>query len=363
MKRLVIRADASAVIGTGHVMRSLTLASEAAVRGWFVCFAIRNPSGSIIKLLQSAGHQVRVLSLEKQNSSDKVDSLAHGNWLSVSQKTDAGETLSIIQDFKPDWIIVDHYALDANWHRIVKPYCANIMVIDDLADRSLDCKILLDQNVGAREAAYKGKVLSDCKYLMGPEYALLRKEFQDWRQYSLNRRLRGSIQKILITMGGVDASNHTLEVIKELERSEYSADCEFTIVLGALYSHKNALKKFIESSQLALSVMINVKNMAEIMAKSDLCIGAAGSTSWERCCLGLPTLTLAIAENQKMIALALDQKGAAISSSINQLRGDFEIFFESNNNTLDKLTLNSKAVCDGLGVSRVIDHMEYLNEN
>jgi UDP-2,4-diacetamido-2,4,6-trideoxy-beta-L-altropyranose hydrolase len=237
------------------------------------------------------------------------------------------------------------------------------MVIDDLADRSLDCKILLDQNMGASEVAYKGKVLSDCKYLIGPKYALLRKEFQDWRQYSLNRRLRGSIQKILITMGGVDASNHTLEVIKELERSEYSADCEFTIVLGALFPHIHALEKFIKSSQLVLSVMTNVKNMAEIMSKSDLCIGAAGSTSWERCCLGLPTLTFVLAENQKTIALALDEKGAAISSNINQLRSDFEFFFESNNNALDKLMHNSKDVCDGLGASRVIDHMEYLNEN
>jgi len=345
-------------------MRLLTLAKEAIAREWAVCFATRNPTDSIIKLIQKSGHEVRILTSQDQQPAVEDNLLLHGDWLSVSQETDATETLQIIQEFNPDWIIVDHYAIDAKWHQLVKRQCKKILVIDDLADRTIDCTILLNQNLGAIQSEYQKYSLSDCVFLIGPDYALLRQEFRDWRKYSLNRRFTGKIKKILVTMGGVDASNHTLSALMELETSKYSLGCEFTVVVGSSYPYKAKLDEYIKASKLSIKVMMNVSNMAEIMANSDLCIGASGSSSWERCCLCLPTVTLVIAENQKKIALALHKNGVAVNSDISRLKSDFATFFVDNNSGfINKFVWNSTRVCDGFGVNRVIDKMEQLSEN
>ena len=345
-------------------MRCVTLANEAQQRGWCSCFVMRDPDDYVINLIRSAGHETRTLKTDTSNCASKRSALAHSGWLPVSQYLDASETRDVVNDFEPDWIAVDHYALDATWHGLIKPHCENIMVIDDLGDRLLDCKILLDQNLGANQKKYDGKVTADCEYFLGPRFALLRQEFQNWRQKSLDRRITGSIEKILVTMGGADPANYSVAVIRELAKSKYAAHCEFTIVVGAAYTHTSELVDFVNSSKLQISVLSNVSNMAEIMAKSDLCVGAAGSTSWERCCLGLPTITLAIAENQKEIAKKLQIGQVAIYSSLADLQTDFELFFDaSGKEILNKLIAKAQAVCDGFGSPRILAQLEKINEN
>ena len=265
-------------------MRCITLANHATLRGWHPCFVSRDPDNFSINLIQSAGHEIRKLASVKSKKIKSLNPLIHCDWLPVSQEHDAKETLKVVNDFKPDFIVVDHYALDSTWHSILKDNCKKIMVIDDLGDRKLSCDILLDQNLGASPEKYKGKVSQSCRLLLGPQFALLRDEFRDWRDRSLKRRVNKIIEKILITIGGVDAPNYTLKILKELQKSRHAKKCVFTVVVGGSYPHLDILNKFIISSKLKISILVNVDNMASIMTNSDLCIGAAGTTSWERCC-------------------------------------------------------------------------------
>ena len=234
-KKLLFRVDASKDIGTGHVMRCITLANEAKLRGWCSCFVLRDPSENITQLICCAGHEIQKLLSESLSKKQISSPLEHCEWLSVSQEEDAKETLDIISDFKPDWIIIDHYAMDATWHAQVNKSNAKTLVIDDLGDRNLICDVLVDQNLGASRAKYAGKISQNCKLLMGPQYALLRNEFRDWREKSLAGRIDRKIQKILITMGGVDSVNYTLRVLRAVSNSDHAKSCEFTVILGGSY--------------------------------------------------------------------------------------------------------------------------------
>ena len=231
-------------------------------------------------------------------------------------------------------------------------------MIDDLGDRDLTCDLLLNQNLGANTKKYDGKVPRNCKFLLGPSFALLRNEFREWRERSLKGRLERHIENILITMGGVDAENYTLRVLKELTKSKYAKNCAFTVVIGGSYPHKNNLNEFVRSSALKVSVLSNVMNMAEIMSKSDLCIGAAGSSSWERCCLGLPTISLAIADNQISILDELEKNACTVASIVDRIFVDFDnLLSKGQEQKLRRLSLNSAKLSDGDGVRRVLSQL------
>ena len=357
-KKILLRLDASREIGTGHVMRCLALANEAKQRDWECIFVLRDPEDGIVEYITSFDHRVKKLT-SADGEKITYNATAYGDWLPVSQTQDANETVEVIYDLEPDWIIVDHYALDAIWLSFVEKTNAKILVIDDLGDRELICDVLLDQNLGASAEKYDGKLPINCQLLLGPTFALLRGEFKDWRERSLEGRLDRSVENILITMGGVDAENYTLKVLKEITKSEYAKNCAFTVVVGRSYPHINSLNAFLQASRLNVSVLSNVKNMAEIMSESDLCIGAAGSTSWERCCLALPTISLAIADNQIEIAEQLGKKNVAIYSNISNLLRNFEQFFDFSGKELQRaLNANAPKICDGLGTLRVLEVLE-----
>ena len=362
-KKILLRVDTSHEIGSGHMMRCLTLANEAKQQDWECVFVLRDPEDGIVEYISSFGHGVKELTSLYGNKIT-YNATAHGDWLPVSQTQDANETVEVIYELDPDWIIVDHYALDAIWYSIVEKTNAKILVIDDLGDRKIICDVLLDQNLGASTEKYDGKLPINCRLLLGPTFALLRSEFKDWRERSLEGRKDRNVENILITMGGVDENNHTLQALQEISNTEYSLKCSFTVVAGRSYPHINNLNAFLQVSKLNVSVLSNVKNMAEIMSKSDLCIGAAGSTSWERCCLALPTISLAIADNQIEIAEQLGKRNVALYSNINNLLQNFEKFFNVSGKELQRaLSKNASKICDGLGTLRVIEQLEKKFEN
>ena len=345
-------------------MRCLALANEARQRGWECTFVLRDPESDIVKLITSFDHKINKLVSLDHDANIISNMTAHSSWLPVSQSQDANETADIIHILKPNWIIVDHYSLDATWLEIVKNSYAKILVIDDIGDRDLICDLLLNQNLGASAEKYDGKVPINCNFLFGPTFALLRSEFRDWRERSFSGRLDRNIENILITMGGSDAENYTLLVLKEITKSKYAKNCRFTVILGLSYPHSKALNEFIDSSGLNISILSKVKNMAEIMSNSDLCIGAAGSTSWERCCLGQPTITFSIADNQVEIAEQLSKKNIAIYSNLSNLLEDFDQFFGSSGKELQRVLItNSLLICDGFGAPRVIEELEKKFEN
>lgn len=317
--KVFFRADASLHIGTGHVMRCLTLADALAARGAHCQFICCTHEGNLIDYIRQRGFRVHVLPLLPSNESVADFSHtsgvnaepAHSHWLGASQAQDAVASALILAPHQPDWLIVDHYALDVRWEQAQMPYSRRLMVIDDLADRPHVCDLLLDQTFGRNAADYRPLVPSQCQLLCGSSYALLRPEFAALRPYSLQRRTQSQLRKLLINLGGVDKDNVTSQVLIALRASPLPIDCEITVVMGTTAPWLKQVQQQAQAMFWPTSVLVGVSNMAQLMADSDLAIGAAGATSWERCCLGLPTIMLVLASNQQQVAQALEWGEAA----------------------------------------------------
>lgn len=298
--KIAFRTDASSQIGTGHFMRCLTLAEALKKQGVDICFISRNLPLHLRDMLDTKS--IQLITLSSHDIDVSIDELAHASWLGVSQEQDAMATVEALSCQVFDWLVVDHYALDVRWESIVRPNVKKIMVIDDLADRHHDCDILLDQNYYADiETRYKNKVPADCQLFLGPKYALLRDEF---RALSEQVKVRsGEVKKVLVFFGGVDADNHTLEAIDAL--SEINSGLHVDVVIGAQHPFKELIEKTCAKYNFGCHVQISY--MAKLMAEADLAIGAGGTAIWERCCLGLPAISICTAENQlKQIADAAE---------------------------------------------------------
>ena len=304
--RFAIRTDASPSIGTGHFVRCLTLADELRLRGAQTCFVSRDPPEFLCDMARAGGHEVVALhtAVADAGSGD----LAHSGWLAVSQATDVRETAQALERGAGvwDWIIVDHYALDHRWENAMRVCARRLFVIDDLADRYHSCDLLMDQNLHVDMAfRYGDKIDKRCTLLLGPDYALLRREFK-LRRAALRRRT-GVVQRIMIFMGGVDADNHTGEAIEAVLAAGLR-HLPVDVVVGAQNPNREPIAA--RCGELGFAFHLQAANMAELIDVADLGIGATGSASWERCCLGLPALCLAIAGNQTSIARGLESRGA-----------------------------------------------------
>ena len=181
------------------------------------------------------------------------------------------------------------------------------MVIDDLADRPHDCDLLLDQNLyEGLERRYDGLVPDHCERLLGPRYALLRPEFAAARKTLRHRD--GRVRRILVFFGGSDLSNETakaLEAIRLLNRTDIAVD----VVVGVSNPKGDQIREICRGMP-NIHFHLQVENMAELMALADLAIGAGGTTTWERCCLGLPSLVLVLADNQREVVEVMTDAGA-----------------------------------------------------
>ncbi len=322
--QVAFRVDASIEIGTGHVMRCLTLASALREQGAVCVFVCRPLQGHLIYLIAQRGFEVKQL---PEAVSPLVKQLPtqpkYASWLEVDWQTDAQHTNDLLQGQVFDWLVLDHYALDIHWQQAVAACYHRLFVIDDLADREHDCDVLLDQNLGRTPADYQALVPKKAQLLIGPHYALLRPEFAQYREGSLNRRLlKPSLQQILVTLGGVDKNNMTEKILACLNTCQFSEEIQMKVVMGASAPYLSQVKQQAQNMRFKTEVLVGVDNMAQLMSESDLAIGAAGSTSWERCCLGLPTFMFVLAENQLAIAKALNQKGIATLVDLNTLTGE-----------------------------------------
>ena len=333
---IVFRVDSSSQMGVGHLMRCLTLADELKKQNHNATFICRELKGNLIKLIE---HRVLILPVDKDFQSDDL----YLSWLGETQEQDVKQTIQVIHD-NADLLIVDSYALDEVWHKQLKPHAKKIMVIDDLADREFDCDVLLNQNLASKQGDYQGKVPSDCELLLGCEYALLRPEFAAFRKRALEKRKKTQeIKNILISMGGSDKKNITYNVLQQLNDG-----FNIVVVLSSASLHREMIMDYVKGKNI--EVIINADNMAELMLDADLAIGAGGSTSWERCCLGLPTLLFVTAENQKVIAENLERLGAVMI--VRSLKDDLQMIV-SNFDLWRTMSEKSQAICDGFGVKRI----------
>ncbi len=357
--RVAFRVDASLEMGSGHVMRCMTLADELKLRGYECVFISRRQPGELSELIVQRQHAVYMLP-ECEEDSDQI--LAHSNWLKGGQKRDFKESAEVLQKIQPDWLVVDHYGIDKSWERAARRYVKHILAIDDLADREHDCNILLDQNLGQTRKAYQSLLPDRCMVLAGTDYTLLRPEFLDYRTRSMEYRLyQKKINRVLITMGGVDKDNYTEKALTALESSQLSHNTEVLVILGKNAPSLSLIEKQVKMSFLNVHLVNNIHNMAERMANTDLAIGAAGSTSWERCCLGVPSIMCIIANNQRVVANALSLEGAAILADGASVAQSIQQQIDQLLQNVDRLTeLSQKAfkIVDGKGTDRVVQTMQ-----
>lgn len=334
-------------------MRCLTLADALREQGAECQFVCREHDGHLMDHIQSRGYVAHALPRPHVRESLESD-LAHAHWLGVDWQTDADQTHQALGSEALDWLIVDHYALDHRWESALRPSCKRIMVIDDLADRQHDCDVLLDQNYGSFSERYRGLVPADCAQCHGPEYALLKPVYAERRAQLPPRD--GQVRRALIYFGGgADAANLTRLAVQAFQAPEL-AHIELDIVEVAAYSHQSSLEELVTQRGKA-TIHQKLPDLADLMVKADLAIGAGGATTWERCCMGLPSVLAVCALNQEKIGEAIDKLGAGVVLYPNdnftaEVREQVVML---SNDTKKYLQMSRRAerVCDGLGVSRV----------
>jgi UDP-2,4-diacetamido-2,4,6-trideoxy-beta-L-altropyranose hydrolase len=362
--KVVFRTDSSELIGTGHVMRCLTLAERLRADGAAASFVCRDFSQGGEMQIKSRGFDVYSLPFLSSDSIHAESLRGYDKWLAVDWERDARETIQALRHIDhPDWLVVDHYALDEKWESTVRPYAERLLAIDDIANRIHDCNVLLDHNYGHTDNRYDVLVSPKCKKLLGSRYALLRDEFVEARRLLQPRE--GYIEQILIFYGGADPKNDTIKALKAVGSLDKLAP-RVDVVVGTANKHKDEIVS-IASGMSRVTIHMDVARMSDLMTGADVCLGAAGTTSWERCCLGLPTLMTAVAENQISIAEAIDQAGAGSylgeSAIVTQslIKGAIEDLAISPRG-LTGMSQCAMSLVDGLGVQRVYEIMTETRE-
>jgi len=347
---IVIRTDASAVIGSGHVMRCLTLAGALRDRGAAVRFVCRAYKGHRAGLIRAAGHDCTLLDVGDAG---------------MAQHDDAAETANAIRQTGPcDWLIVDHYSLDHQWETAMRPYTKKIMVIDDLANRQHDCDLLLDYLCTRRPEHYRPLTPPACRLLLGAAFTPLRPEFAELRAATLARREKTTeVGSLLITFGGADPDNLTAAVLRQLAAADLPDGITVDVILGAAFTRRAEIEKAAAALPVPTAVSVAVGDMAERISRADLAIGAGGVTVWERCCLGLPSITIVAAENQLTNAAALERERIGITLRPECWSGGFRPVLQQalhDRQWYNEAVTRGSRLIDGKGAGRVAETLKKL---
>jgi UDP-2,4-diacetamido-2,4,6-trideoxy-beta-L-altropyranose hydrolase len=314
----------------------LTLADELRRRGSEARFLCRDAPGNLIDLIGARGYPTATLAPVRDDSEQSIARLGGA---------------------RPDWVVVDHYELGEAWERALRPHAGRIFAIDDLADRAHDCDVLLDQNLyQGVEQRYAALLPQHCRQLVGPRFALLRPEFAEAR--STLRRQARPISRVLVNFGGADGCNETarlLVLLHDLLPMSVALDA----VLGPANPHADAVEAMTFPGR-RVAVHVGTTKMADLMRSADVFVGAGGSTTWERLCLGLPSLVIAIAENQVPTAQylgklgAIDYIGRIADFAEDRIRSALSRFMMDEEGR-SKMTELGMQLVDGKGAGRVAD--------
>ena len=350
MMRVAIRVDGSTRMGGGHVMRCLTLADELNRIGADTVFVSAVMPQPLRARLDHAGHTLRDIDNGHVELACGRERWEEASLSADAQREDASRTAEAL-DGAFDWIIVDHYLLDRVWEEAVRAAAARVMVIDDLANRRHDCDLLLDQTFGRVAGDYVSLVPEGARLLLGARYALLRPEFVLERPDSLaRRRCPAPVDRIVISLGASDLDGITAAAVDEVRRA--APDCSVDVVLGSGAPSLHALG-LLASDQPSLQLHVDTSEMAPLLRQADLAIGAFGTTSWERCCLGVPSIGLILAENQRFLARSLGEVEASIAvASIAELPLALRELLDDATRRL-KMVAASAAITSGNGASLV----------
>ncbi|MDO8788868.1 MAG: UDP-2,4-diacetamido-2,4,6-trideoxy-beta-L-altropyranose hydrolase [Sulfuritalea sp.] len=283
---VAIRTDATPQIGTGHVMRCLTLADVLSTKGVAVSFLCCELPLHLEELITSKGHKFM-----------RMD----------AARDDAEETRMLLKSLPVvDWLVVDHYGLDAGWETAVRPAVKGIVVIDDLANRSHDCDVLLDSTFGEDGCRYRGLIPATCRKLFGATYVLLRPQFAEARKRRLLSPNDGELVAHVF-FGGSDLRGYTSRFAQAL--ASRLPHLRQEIAVGALYPDTDGLGRLQREFPGRIVWQREVDDMAAHMSRCSVALGAPGIATWERACLGLPSAYLATHHNQRPILQALEKRG------------------------------------------------------
>ena len=281
----LFRCDAAPRIGAGHVTRCLALAEALSASGWRVAFAVGPDTITSAPSLATSGFTVRVL-----NDANQI------------------RTLSEMASGAAALLVVDHYDYDRSFERACRSFAHRIMVFDDATGRDHDCDILVD-SAAASTAVYAGHVSTQARILAGPTYALVRSSFVARRQEALARRDGRLVKNILVSCGATDPTNATASVLDALDGIVCAA--AVTVVLSSQAPHVNSIRK---RSRANTQLLVDVETVAELMTHADLAVGAPGATAYERAVLGLPSIVVTLADNQRGMARLLAENAAALDA-------------------------------------------------
>jgi UDP-2,4-diacetamido-2,4,6-trideoxy-beta-L-altropyranose hydrolase len=337
-------------------MRCLTLADVLREQGAECEFVCREHEGHLMGHIRSRGYEAHSLPKPSENASFTSE-FAHASWLGVDWQTDAAQTHQALRSSVVDWLIVDHYALDHRWESTLRSSFRRIMVIDDLADRPHDCDLLLDQNYGSSAERYRSLVSADCSQCHGPEYALLKPVYAE-RRGQLPAR-DGQVRRVLIYFGGgADAANLTRLAVQAFQTPEL-APIKLDIVVGEAYSHQSSLEELVAQRGNA-TIHLKLPDLADLMAEAHLAIGAGGVTTWERCCIGLPSIVIGIAENQRPACEALSADEVVdylghVDQVTSELIRDRILSLLKRPDLVLELSERAMRLVDGSGTYRILD--------
>lgn len=334
---IIFRVDSSRELGAGHVMRCSALADALLERENKIWFVSQKYDGNLTCFLKNKGYPV----------------------IEISSRDDADGTGSVLKEIGMtiDWLIVDHYGLDKNWEIQMRSLVKKIMVVDDKADRFHDCDLLLDQNFQDEiHRRYEPLIPKHALKLLGPKYAMLRPEFEKHRAFM--KRDFTKINRIFVCFGGSDPTNETEKVIRALFEMNHK-DIKIDVVLGVLNPYRESIEKLCFQMN-NVHCFFDPKSVAKLMAKADLAIGAPGSMTWERCCLGLPTIAIVIADNQIPISKTLsqvhviDNLGWYDTVTISMIQERIQYYMKTPKE-LKAMSEKAYEFVDGLGTQRVVE--------
>lgn len=345
---VLIRTDCSSHMGTGHLMRCMVLALALKEHGARVIFVLRQLVGNRIEFIKNSGFEVYVL---PSRDADNV----------LDWQKDAEATIHFIKQLDQimDWIIVDHYQIDAQWEKQLVPFTKKIMVIDDLANREHQCDLLLDQNIHDDQTIrYMNLVPQATDLLLGPTYALLRKEFHQHRLEQFDHK--GAVNRLLVFFGGGDNATITKNALQSLLKLNLPR-LQIDVIVGEASSCLESIEEMCKAIP-NVNFHCQVSNMAKLMREADLALGAGGSTTWERCCMGLPSIVISVAENQETISRTADAKGL-----LKYLGRSQDVSVEKIHETMNELINNPDVLInmsrkamhqvDGLGSEKVVTRL------
>jgi UDP-2,4-diacetamido-2,4,6-trideoxy-beta-L-altropyranose hydrolase len=346
---LLIRADASSEIGTGHILRCLALAQAWQTRGGVATFISYCQNRTLSNRIIDEGFNFVPVEKPHPDPSDlnaALDELS----AKIDQPSPAG------------WLVLDGNHFDTPYQKAIKKAGYQLLVIDDMNHLPYyDTDILLNQNIHAERLRYPCN--ADTRLMLGTSYALLRDEFLSWRGWK--REIPDVAHKLLVTLGGSDSKNVTLKVIQALN-SMNDLDLEVRIVIGPSNLNTDSLKRELTSSPFAFDLLTSVKDMPGLMTWADMAISAGGSTCWEMAYMGLPNIIIVLDDNQESVAEGLEKEGCSISVG-NQTRFESKtiskeikrIIFEKEVRKV--MSEKGQNLIDGLGAVRVLKELAYIH--